>query len=200
MPAHRPAARSARPTAPTRQPSPTSPARPHSASSPVGHQAPLTSGTSRNTQPKLTRPEKSPRAKMSYAGWSRARGIERCGLAGVGWAARPARFRQGDGSSCRADSFPSGSARMIQLTPGGWPAWTCGAGAGRAPVQPAGRRPAGSGPGRDPVPGLLRLDLGRRVPGAVHRRSRDPVRPAWRSGHSGGAERVVSWLITARRP
>jgi energy-coupling factor transporter ATP-binding protein EcfA2 len=51
---------------PTRQPSPTSPARPHSASSPIGHQAPLASGTSRNTQPKLTRPEKSPRGKMSY--------------------------------------------------------------------------------------------------------------------------------------
>jgi hypothetical protein len=67
-----------------------------------------------------------------YAGWSRARGIERCGLAGVGWAARPARFRQGDGSSCRADSFPSGSARMIQLTPGGWPAWAAAPGrAGR---------------------------------------------------------------------
>jgi hypothetical protein len=29
------------------------------------HQAPLTSGTSRNTQPKVTRPEKSPRGKMS---------------------------------------------------------------------------------------------------------------------------------------
>ena len=66
-PARRPAARSARPTAPTRQPSPTSPARPHSASSHIGHQAPLTSGTSRNTQPKLTRPEKSLRGKMSYA-------------------------------------------------------------------------------------------------------------------------------------
>ena len=67
VPAHRPAARSARPTAPTTQPSPTSPARPHPASSPIGHQAPLTSGTSRNTQPKLTRPEKSPRGKTSYA-------------------------------------------------------------------------------------------------------------------------------------
>src|SRR6266568_1189447 len=61
-----PAARSARPTAPTRQPSPTLPARPHSASSHDRHQQAVTSGTSRNTQPKLTRPVKSPRGKITY--------------------------------------------------------------------------------------------------------------------------------------
>ena len=49
------------------KPSPTLPARPHSASS---HQSnPITSHTRAmpNTQPKLTRPVKSPRGKITYA-------------------------------------------------------------------------------------------------------------------------------------
>ena len=67
VPADRLAARSARPTALRRQPSPTSPARPTRHPATIRHQAPLTSRTSRNTQPKSTRREKSLRGKITYA-------------------------------------------------------------------------------------------------------------------------------------
>jgi hypothetical protein len=50
-----------------RRATPISPPWPHPASATIGHQAPLTPGTSRNIQPKLTQPLKSLRGKLTYA-------------------------------------------------------------------------------------------------------------------------------------
>jgi len=78
---HQPAARQpAPPGRPRLQDSHRRPRRPGLTRHPATlcHQAPLTSGTSRNTQPKLTRPEKSLRGKMSYTSPSRGTAVRIC--------------------------------------------------------------------------------------------------------------------------
>src|SRR5690348_4379435 len=91
----------------------------------------------------------------------------------MAWAGRPGSLGfvmlvilPGRFAASRADE-------MSQFTPGGWSAYRCGAEADRTPVQPAGRRPVGSGPGPGSVLGLLRPPRGG-APGAVHRRDREP--------------------------
>lgn len=68
-------------------------------------------------------------------------------LTGVGRAAQPVRFRQGDVSSFQAELVAFRAGEDDPAHAGRLAGLHCGAEADQTSVQPAGRRPAGSGPG-----------------------------------------------------